>query len=50
MVDALAARIERETRFTADVTHELRSPLTTLVAAVDLVEARADQLPLFHDA
>jgi two-component system, OmpR family, sensor histidine kinase MtrB len=45
MVDALAARIEREARFTADVTHELRSPLTTLVAAVDLVEARADQLP-----
>jgi signal transduction histidine kinase len=45
MVDALAARIEREARFTADVTHELRSPLTTLVAAVDLVEARAGQLP-----
>jgi two-component system sensor histidine kinase MtrB len=45
MVDALAARIEREARFTADVTHELRSPLTTLVAAVDLVEARAAQLP-----
>lgn len=45
MVDALAARIEREARFTADVTHELRSPLTTLVAAVDLVEARAEQLP-----
>jgi two-component system sensor histidine kinase MtrB len=45
MVDALAARIEREARFAADVTHELRSPLTTLVAAVDLVQARADQLP-----
>jgi two-component system sensor histidine kinase MtrB len=45
MVDGLSTRIEREARFTADVAHELRSPLTTLVAAVDLVEARAEQLP-----
>ncbi len=45
MVDALEARIHREARFTADVAHELRSPLTTLVAAVGLVEARAEQLP-----
>ena len=29
MVDALAARIERDARFVGDVSHELRSPLTT---------------------
>jgi len=45
MVDALSARIERETRFTADVSHELRSPLTTLVTGVELLGARRDQLP-----
>lgn len=45
MVDALAARIDRETRFTADVSHELRSPLTTLVTGVELLCARRDQLP-----
>jgi signal transduction histidine kinase len=45
MVDALAARIDRETRFTADVAHELRSPLTTLVAGLGLLQARRDELP-----
>ena len=33
MVDQLQARIEREARFNSDVSHELRSPLTTLAAA-----------------
>lgn len=45
MVDGLEARIEREARFTADVSHELRSPLTTLVTGVELLCARRDQLP-----
>lgn len=45
MVDALAQRIEREARFTADVSHELRSPLTTLVTGVELLNARRDELP-----
>ena len=45
MVDAVQARIDREARFTADVAHELRSPLTTLVAAVGVVRARAGELP-----
>jgi two-component system, OmpR family, sensor histidine kinase MtrB len=45
MVDALATRIQRETRFTADVAHELRSPLTTLVTGVALLSARRDDLP-----
>jgi two-component system sensor histidine kinase MtrB len=45
MVDALQLRIERDARFAADVSHELRSPLTTLVASVGLLKARRDQLP-----
>jgi signal transduction histidine kinase len=45
MVDSLAARIDREARLTADVAHELRSPLTTLVAGVGLLQARRDELP-----
>ncbi len=38
MVDTLKHRIERDSRFAADVSHELRSPLTTLVAAVEVME------------
>ncbi len=45
MVDTLRRRIERDSRFAADVAHELRSPLTTLVAAVDVMERRRDELP-----
>lgn len=45
MVDALHERIERDARFTADVSHELRSPLTTLVTSVAVMERRRDELP-----
>lgn len=45
MVDTLRQRIERDSRFAADVSHELRSPLTTLVAAVDVMQGRRDELP-----
>lgn len=45
MVDAVGERIERERRFTADVSHELRSPLTTLTTAVHLLKKRQDELP-----
>ena len=45
MVDQLQERIEREARFTSDVSHELRSPLTTLAASLEVLEARADELP-----
>ncbi|MFI7587429.1 ATP-binding protein [Spongisporangium articulatum] len=44
MLDALQDRIEREQRFAADVSHELRSPLTTLVTGVELLAARRDEL------
>ncbi|RBY90624.1 cell wall metabolism sensor histidine kinase WalK [Blastococcus sp. TF02A-26] len=44
MVDALSARIERDARFVADVSHELRSPLTSLVTSVEVVAARRHEL------
>jgi two-component system, OmpR family, sensor histidine kinase MtrB len=45
MVDQLQVRIEREARFNSDVSHELRSPLTTLAAALEVLERDRDQLP-----
>lgn len=44
MVDALGARIERDERFASDVSHELRSPLMTLSASVEILERRRDEL------
>ncbi len=45
MADAVQARIEREARFASDVSHELRSPLTTLAASIEVLEGRRDDLP-----
>jgi signal transduction histidine kinase len=45
MVDQLQERIEREARFNSDVSHELRSPLTTLSAAVSVLETDRERLP-----
>lgn len=44
MADALEERIERESRFAADVSHELRSPLTTLLNTVSVLEHRRGEL------
>lgn len=44
MVDSLQARIERDARFASDVSHELRSPLTTLHSAVEVMQHRRSQL------
>jgi signal transduction histidine kinase len=44
MVDALTERMERDARFAGDVSHELRSPLTTLAAAASVLEARNAEL------
>ena len=38
MAVAVASRIERERRFVANVSHELRSPLTTVVGTAELLE------------
>jgi signal transduction histidine kinase len=40
----LEARVERDARFAADVSHELRSPLTTMVNAVDLLLDRLQEM------
>ena len=45
MAAALEARIERESRFAADVSHEVRSPLAAVAAAVEIINRRRDQLP-----
>jgi signal transduction histidine kinase len=44
MVDALAARIDRDARFVGDVSHELRSPLTSLVTSVSVLATRRAEL------
>jgi two-component system, OmpR family, sensor histidine kinase MtrB len=44
MVDELSARLERDRRFAADVSHELRSPLQTLAAAASILTRRRAQL------
>jgi len=45
MVDQLEERIERDARFTSDVSHELRSPLTTLAASLEVLESTRAELP-----
>jgi two-component system, OmpR family, sensor histidine kinase MtrB len=45
MADALERRVEREARFAADVSHELRSPLTTLRTSVDVLDRRREEMP-----
>ena len=45
MVDALQRRIDRDARFASDVSHELRSPLTTLRASAEVLDRRAADLP-----
>ncbi len=45
MAEALQHRIERDARFASDVSHELRSPLMTLAASVEVLQRRRDDLP-----
>jgi signal transduction histidine kinase len=45
MLDTLQQRIQRELRFVSDVSHELRSPLTTLATASQVLESRRQDLP-----
>jgi two-component system, OmpR family, sensor histidine kinase MtrB len=44
MAGALQERVERDARFASEVSHELRSPLMTLTASVEVLETRRDEL------
>ncbi|MBW3615632.1 MAG: HAMP domain-containing histidine kinase [Actinobacteria bacterium] len=44
MVDALSQRISRDARFASDVSHELRSPLTTLSTSLEVMRTRRGEL------
>jgi len=44
MVDALTDRMERDQRFAGDVSHELRSPLTTLSTAASVLDSKREEL------
>jgi len=45
MARALQERIERDARFASDVSHELRSPLMTLAASIEVMDNQRDDLP-----
>ncbi len=45
MVEALDERIRRDARFAADVSHELRSPVTTLMTSVEVLASGQAELP-----
>jgi signal transduction histidine kinase len=45
MAEALQQRVERDARFASDVSHELRSPLMTLAASAEVMQARRDDMP-----
>ncbi len=45
MASALQQRIERDARFASDVSHELRSPLTTLSASIQVLQGRRHEMP-----
>jgi signal transduction histidine kinase len=44
MLDRLAAGQAAQRRFVSDASHELRSPLATIAAALDLAQVRPDEL------
>lgn len=45
MADAVEQRIVRERRFVANVGHELRSPVTTVLGTAELLDAHRVQMP-----
>ena len=44
MADAVQTRIAREQRFAANVSHELRSPMTAVVGVTELLEQRMERM------
>ena len=45
MASALEERIERDGRFASEVSHELRSPVMTLTASIEVLRNSADEFP-----
>jgi signal transduction histidine kinase len=45
MAQALETRIDRDARFASEVSHELRSPLMTLAASVEVLENSREEMP-----
>ena len=45
MAASLEERVDREVRFTSDVSHELRSPLAALRASLEVIDRRREGLP-----
>ncbi len=45
MAGALETRIEKDARFASEVSHELRSPLMTLAASMEVLENNRPQMP-----
>lgn len=45
MARVLEERIDRDGRFASDVSHELRSPLMTLSASIEVLASRRDDMP-----
>ena len=45
MARRLQERIERDARFASDVSHELRSPLTTMQASIEVLQNGREELP-----
>jgi len=45
MAAALEQRVDRDGRFASDVSHELRSPLMTLSASIEVLASRRQEMP-----
>ncbi len=45
MVSAMQSRIDRDARFASDVSHELRSPLTTFNASLEVLRNAREEMP-----
>ena len=46
MAVALEERIQRDARFASNVSHELRSPLMTLAASIEVLQNQRDDMPV----
>jgi two-component system, OmpR family, sensor histidine kinase MtrB len=45
MASSMQERIERDARFASNVSHELRSPLMTLAASIEVLQNQRDDMP-----